>query len=877
MTLNIEGVDTTVTVVAADVNGSTIELTYIRSGSNDVEVIRVPRDTIGIPHSIGGDGVIVGGGGGGAVDSVNGQTGDVTLDTDDVDEGSNNLYFTTTRADDRISLQKGSLNGLATLDGSGKIPSSQIPAIAITDTFVVGSEAAMLALTAETGDVAIRTDEDKSYILQAEPATVLGNWIQLSSPPAPVSSVNGYTGTVNLMTGDIAESGTNYYYTEIRFDTSFGTKTTDDLTEGSTNKYYSSSLFNTDFNSKVSGTTGYVPVFTGTNAIGNSLIQQTSGRVHVNSTDDGTTRFQINNDNATDSQVLKITNSNATGSSALISVLYRSGATPWYFGVRQDSSGTFIIGRNGFGFASSIFKLNNNSLIIDNATNGIRLGVGLNVGLLSDFNSFTSNILLSDTTAKGALRIQRTTVSSEDSTIQVNNEITTQSVNLVFTNTSNIRNFRVGFNGSASTTAVAGSTEEAGYLGTSAILPIIFFTNNIETMRISASNRVLIGTTTDDGTNKLQVTGSAIVTSLTLRTTFDQIAISAPSVSAAGVGRIYFDENDNKFKVSENGGAYVDLLSISGGDEVTGTLTTGYIPVASGANTLIDSTIIQVGSRIGIGLSDPLSTSALHINSSATDTLLAERNGNTLSGPSLTTYKTRGTHTSPTDVAANDILLILKGSGRYNLQQRTASSIMFVTESAPGPQIPSYIRFNTSTVNTFDIERMRITSGGSVLIGTTTSSSSDLLQVNGGALFNSINTSTSYNSSNVTNIPVWFKLTLSHTAFQAASTTNDINLLTLPSAGVVHAVKIKHSLQFTGTGMSSYTISVGITGNLTKYASAFDVFQAVTGTAFQLSNVVQSENHNSSVSVRIAATSNVNLDQSTAGTVEVWVLLSRIS
>lgn len=40
---------------------------------------------------------------GGAVDSVNGQTGVVSLDTDDVLEGSTNQYFTNERVDDRVS------------------------------------------------------------------------------------------------------------------------------------------------------------------------------------------------------------------------------------------------------------------------------------------------------------------------------------------------------------------------------------------------------------------------------------------------------------------------------------------------------------------------------------------------------------------------------------------------------------------------------------------------------------------------------------------------------------------------------------------------------------------------------------------------------
>lgn len=52
-----------------------------------------------------------------------------------------------------------------------------------------------------------------------------------------VNSVNGQTGVVVLDTDDIDEGDTNLYYTQGRFDTAFGNKTTTDLTEG-TNLYY---------------------------------------------------------------------------------------------------------------------------------------------------------------------------------------------------------------------------------------------------------------------------------------------------------------------------------------------------------------------------------------------------------------------------------------------------------------------------------------------------------------------------------------------------------------------------------------------------------------------------------------------------------------
>lgn len=68
----------------------------------------------------------------------------------------------------------------------GKIPVAQIPAVAITDTFPVASQAAMLALTAERGDVAVRSDLSKSFILQAEPAATLANWKELLTPTVVV-------------------------------------------------------------------------------------------------------------------------------------------------------------------------------------------------------------------------------------------------------------------------------------------------------------------------------------------------------------------------------------------------------------------------------------------------------------------------------------------------------------------------------------------------------------------------------------------------------------------------------------------------------------------------------------------------------------------
>lgn len=92
------------------------------------------------------------------------------------------------------------------LDASGKLDGSIIPAIAITETYVVANETEMLALNAQVGDVAIRTDVSKSFILQKSPATVLANWKELLTPDCKVLSVNGKQGAVILTGTDITST-----------------------------------------------------------------------------------------------------------------------------------------------------------------------------------------------------------------------------------------------------------------------------------------------------------------------------------------------------------------------------------------------------------------------------------------------------------------------------------------------------------------------------------------------------------------------------------------------------------------------------------------------------------------------------------------------
>ncbi|WP_404988163.1 hypothetical protein [Clostridium culturomicium] len=97
------------------------------------------------------------------------------------------------------SKNTGVASGQVPLIGSdGKLDPTIMPAIAISDTFVVNSQTAMLALAAEVGDICVRTDLNKSFILKTTGASTLANWQELLTPSDKVQSVNGMTGAVTL-------------------------------------------------------------------------------------------------------------------------------------------------------------------------------------------------------------------------------------------------------------------------------------------------------------------------------------------------------------------------------------------------------------------------------------------------------------------------------------------------------------------------------------------------------------------------------------------------------------------------------------------------------------------------------------------------------
>jgi hypothetical protein len=124
-------------------------------------------------------------------------------------DGATKNYVDTTVANYVPLSQKGAANGVATLGADSKIPSAQIPPIALVDVNVVANNTARDALTVQEGDVANTTDSGKWWIYDG------AAWLEIASTGA-VSSVNSQTGTVVLDSDDISEGATNLYHTVAR-------------------------------------------------------------------------------------------------------------------------------------------------------------------------------------------------------------------------------------------------------------------------------------------------------------------------------------------------------------------------------------------------------------------------------------------------------------------------------------------------------------------------------------------------------------------------------------------------------------------------------------------------------------------------------------
>ncbi|MBI4676959.1 MAG: hypothetical protein HY748_05195 [Elusimicrobia bacterium] len=309
--------------------------------------------------------------------------------------------------------------------------------------------------------------------------------------------------------------------------------------------------------------------------------------------------------------------------------------------------------------------------------------------------------------------------------------------------------------------------------------PLIWGDFNTNVVNVNGS----LGIGTTGPTHRLDVSGSGMI----VRSSVTLAGISSTPNSAAGQGALYFDTEDNKFKVSENGGSFADLVNqaSAGGwtDDgtvvrLTGTsdsvgigtsLPSAKLHVSSGTTSLwidgdastafrvgVSSFIINSDGNVGIGTTAPwpgfrldisspgasgirildsANTSSLRLQwDNAVSTVTAAKNGVYATGINFVTQNTAGSLTDTLALAAGNVgigtvspggkLHVSGGTIRLdNTQQIEWGGSNSIIYGSDG----NYLRFRTANT-----DRLSIDNSGNVGIGTTNpggGSSSNILSI----------------------------------------------------------------------------------------------------------------------------------------------------
>ncbi|MBI1827674.1 MAG: hypothetical protein HYR83_14955, partial [Planctomycetes bacterium] len=190
--------------------------------------------------------------------------------------------------------------------------------------------------------------------------------------------------------------------------------------------------------------------------------------------------------------------------------------------------------------------------------------------------------------------------------------------------------------------------------GVAGVDGIMFPDGSLQTTAASTGNTFIKNGTTVQPTANFNISGNGTVGSLNANGAVSLGGIAPPAAAPAGEGRIYFDSASNKMKISENSGAFVNLVGAGG---VSGSGTTNTIPFWSSATTLGNSVITQNANGVqlpnGVQLAVGAQGNGISIGSPNGET------GLTIAGPTGRADLRFGTFNS----AETTLKLVVRGAG----------------------------------------------------------------------------------------------------------------------------------------------------------------------------------------------------------------------
>jgi hypothetical protein len=399
------------------------------------------------------------------------------------------------------------------------------------------------------------------------------------------------------------------------------------------------------------GTTNYLPKFTGASTIGNSNLYDGGVTISNENPTAGQFAWQFNG-NTTTGQSFGASVVAGTNSSDISFRVLNASASSTYFTI--NGSGNLLVGTttdngarlqvsgriNAAGGGSNGVLVSSNSGSVTIPTTGLSLSTGFNVGYIQNFNGGNyvdlyygasrhifdgGNVGIGTSSPSAALNVSGINVGA--------------AIDWTNTTSSTGRSFRwVSLNSGGF------AIEDLTASGT-------------ERMRIASTGNVLIGTTTDNG-EKLQVNGE--ITAVT------RIRINKTTQS----NQIFGDGNAFNISGSNNLGIRNDSGSI--------------VFASGGANVQM---LLNSSGNVGIGTTSP--SEKLHVANNGT-----------------------GAYSAALWTNSNSTANLYVGVGGSGVANTGLQNNAYVLNAAASALV----------LGTSDTERMRITSGGNVLVGTTTDS-----------------------------------------------------------------------------------------------------------------------------------------------------------
>jgi hypothetical protein len=556
---------------------------------------------------------------------------------------------------------------------------------------------------------------------QQDGGTITTSWTDINTND--VTSVNGFTGAVTLTTSNISE-GTNLYYTDTRVDinsnvaantaarhnaVTLGTAnglslSTQQLSLALASSSTTGALSSTDwatFNSKQNaltnpitgtGTTNYIPKFTGSTSLGDSIIAESSGiatiygagQVYTQQAGAGQSNFYISNEDTTaaiNHQTIIATQQAGSGLSRTLiyAAAYSSNKNRGELGILSENGSQYIAnfgtilsgGDNAFSLVSTSGDEN-----VRLNTGGVSWLMGGNVGIGTNNPQQPLQVEggngIGIGTGGGAIYpVLRRESTSGGLSISIYNTISTAYTDRItalgtgqlklnaYTSSSSFSGTIAGLLAfDSSGNIITTNLDGIGGVPTSRTITI-----NGTTQDLSANRTFSVGTVTSVG---LSSATSGVTIGSTPITTSGTITLSIATASGTQNG-LLSSTDWNTFNNKQN------TLT----NPITGTGTNNFIPKFSGSTTLSNSIISEGTNIINIGQGGSASEYALQLGDS--------RSGNGFAYIDLigdTTYTDYGMRLIRSNGGANTTSSIEhRGTGDFIFKGVDASAIKFQTGS----------------------------------------------------------------------------------------------------------------------------------------------------------------------------------------------------